>query len=211
MTTDADGWIEHDGKGMPVDGETVVDVQLRDIRGSMKEGPYSARTWGWAWKGRSLGTITHYRIVDEAKPAAVDPVWATSVGQTSAIREIDHFLSEQASGFVNGISKTHLRHWRTALSAVSQAGEATPETGYVLVKRGLYYRPNAQGYTGILAQAGIYSDEESARRIDEEGGVTRVKFANAAEVASSTWMDIQRDYWREEALRLRAMMTERAK
>jgi hypothetical protein len=24
------GWIDHDGKGMPVDGKTIVDVQFRD-------------------------------------------------------------------------------------------------------------------------------------------------------------------------------------
>lgn len=65
MTTDADGWIEHEGKGMPVDGETVVEVRFRDGYWASSM-PAMNRFWGAA----GLNTITHYRIVDEAKPAA---------------------------------------------------------------------------------------------------------------------------------------------
>lgn len=120
MTTDADGWIEHDGKGMPVDGETRVWVRFRDG----VEVCFTSLASEWGWGGEGTDTITHYRIVDEAKPAAVDPVWSTSSGQTSAIREIDHFLSEEASGFVNGISKTHLRHWRAAIASAMMTERA---------------------------------------------------------------------------------------
>lgn len=80
--------------------------------------------------------------------------------------------------------------------------ELDPKDAWVLIKRGLYWRPNAQGYTGILSQAGLYSDEESAARLDE--GVTRQKFSEAAEVSGATFIDIERDYWREECFRLRA-------
>ncbi len=118
MTTDADGWIEHDGKGMPVDGGTWVWVRFR--KSGTEIGPNQAGEWRWTWVRPGGSDITHYRIVDEARPDAVDPVWSTSVGQTSAIREIDHFLSEEASGFVDGISKTQLRHWRAALAAATK-------------------------------------------------------------------------------------------
>lgn len=77
----------------------------------------------------------------------------------------------------------------------------TPADGWVLIKRGLYWRPNAQGYTGILAQAGIYTDEDSAAYLDE--GVTRMRFSEAAEVAKATFIDIERDYWRDLCLRQR--------
>lgn len=37
-------WIEHDGKGMPVDGSTLVYVMFRD--GAKDEHPSRARIWG---------------------------------------------------------------------------------------------------------------------------------------------------------------------
>lgn len=67
MTTDADGWIKHNGNGMPVDGETEVLVRFRD--GTESRIPYSASEWRWGEDNG--GTITHYRIVYAAKPAAV--------------------------------------------------------------------------------------------------------------------------------------------
>ena len=44
-------------------------------------------------------------------PAISDEAVAT------AKREIGHFLSDRASGYVNGISKQHLRNWLAALEA----------------------------------------------------------------------------------------------
>ena len=77
--------------------------------------------------------------------------------------------------------------------------------GWVVIKRGLYWRPNSQGYTGLLSQAGVYSDEESAVLADGVD-VTRQSFKEAAEVMPATYTDIERDYWRDEALRLRALV-----
>ncbi len=85
----------------------------------------------------------------------------------------------------------------------TESNSLTPENGWVLIKRGLYWRPNAQGYTGILAQAGLYSDEDSASRARPDEGVTRMPFREAAEVAKATFDDIAADYWREETMRLR--------
>ncbi len=91
------------------------------------------------------------------------------------------------------------------------ATEAVPREGYVLIKRGLYWRPNAQGYTGILSEAGIYSDEDSAAYLDE--GVTRQLASAAMEVAAATYSDWACDYWREKASRfdpntIRSILTE---
>ncbi len=80
----------------------------------------------------------------------------------------------------------------------------TPETGYVLIKRGLYWRPDGAGYTGIIAQAGIYSDEESLKRVG--GGVTRMLFREAPEVARATFNDYAATWWQEEALRVRNLL-----
>lgn len=61
MTTDADGWIEHDGKGMPVDGETEIEVMYAD--GIKFDG--RADEWtGWDWEGHLMTRIVRYRIAD---------------------------------------------------------------------------------------------------------------------------------------------------
>ncbi len=36
---------------------------------------------------------------------------------------------------------------------------------WVIVKRGLYYRPNAKGYTGNIDEAWIVSEEEANKRV----------------------------------------------
>lgn len=68
------------------------------------------------------------------------------------------------------------------------------ETRYVLVKRGLYWRPGSWGYTDSILEAGTYSDEESARYV-EKGSfnrpgelVTRVEVSEAlkAELARAS-------------------------
>lgn len=53
------GWIKHDGKGMPVDGETLVHVRFFD--GSENYSPCPAIEWDWGEDGPKR--ITHYRIV----------------------------------------------------------------------------------------------------------------------------------------------------
>lgn len=52
-------------------------------------------------------------------------------------------------------------------------------TEYLLMKRGLYYRPNAQGYTSELLEAGFYSASESASRCEGVPGVTRLRLDHA--------------------------------
>lgn len=62
-----DGWIEHDGKGMPVDGETMVSVRFRE-KGERGSAP--ARFWDrcnpscWRHTGEETELdIIAYRVV----------------------------------------------------------------------------------------------------------------------------------------------------
>lgn len=54
---------------------------------------------------------------------------------------------------------------------------------YLLMRHGLYYRPHAQGYTGVKRHAGRY--EKSDERPDY--GVTAIHEDDAAEYAPSCW------------------------
>lgn len=68
-------WIKHDGKGMPVDGDTLVDVLHADstptLRIFAREAINDDDRYGFDWwshrdtmKGHEYGYITHYRIID---------------------------------------------------------------------------------------------------------------------------------------------------
>lgn len=61
----ADGWIAHDGNGMPVDGPTKVKVRFRD--GKEDPGsPWSAAQWGANWSHHPPcdADIVAYRVVE---------------------------------------------------------------------------------------------------------------------------------------------------
>lgn len=46
---------------------------------------------------------------------------------------------------------------------------------YVMVKHGLYYRPNSCGYTGNLFEAGLYTPEEAKKQESSKGYPDEVK------------------------------------
>jgi hypothetical protein len=62
---------------------------------------------------------------------------------------------------------------------------------WLLMKRGLYWRPNSQGYTGLKSEAGRYTDEEVAiyRRQDERE-VFILDAETADEIAPKCWPDV---------------------
>jgi hypothetical protein len=62
---------------------------------------------------------------------------------------------------------------------------------WLLLKRGLYWRPNSQGYTGLKSEAGRYTDEEVAiyRRQDERE-VFILDAETADEIAPKCWPDV---------------------
>lgn len=55
--------------------------------------------------------------------------------------------------------------------------------GHVLVKRGLYYRPNGNGYTGLKCEAGLYE----ASYADGDEWITAIPFADAPEFSPACW------------------------
>lgn len=64
------------------------------------------------------------------------------------------------------------------------------EPRYLLLKRGLYYRPNNQGYTGIKENAGRYTKAEGDALAD--CGVTAVHEDDADEFSAACYHDVAR-------------------
>lgn len=61
-------------------------------------------------------------------------------------------------------------------------------TEYVLIKRGLYYAPNCQGYTGVLAEAGRYTEDQARPRVEGSGGeVTMLPVYDAYPFSPACW------------------------
>ncbi len=56
---------------------------------------------------------------------------------------------------------------------------------YVVMKRGLFYRPNAHGYTACKCQAGRFFKAEAKRQESHEDGVSIMLLRDAPEYAGS--------------------------
>lgn len=69
-----------------------------------------------------------------------------------------------------------------------------PEHGYLLVKGGLYYRPDACGYTGIKANAGRYSLAEAEYYHDPSAGVSVTHESIAPEFSCACYDDLKAQY-----------------
>lgn len=73
---------------------------------------------------------------------------------------------------------------------------------YLLIKRDLYWRPNARGYTGLKSDAGRYTLVDAQKY--SNSGVTMLHEDEAADISRGCFQDIA-DKWRaEEITRLRA-------
>jgi hypothetical protein len=66
----------------------------------------------------------------------------------------------------------------------------TPQDGWLLMKRGLYWRPGGHGYTGVKSQAGRWS-RAKAVEICRNGDSTRIHESEAKPYAPSCCHDIR--------------------
>jgi hypothetical protein len=63
-------------------------------------------------------------------------------------------------------------------------------TEYLLVKRGLYYGPDNQGYTGVKAKAGRYMEGDARPR----DGVTAIHEDEAPMFAPACWQEVKVEF-----------------
>jgi hypothetical protein len=71
---------------------------------------------------------------------------------------------------------------------------------YLLTKRGLYYGPNNQGYTGLRERAGRYFQSDA----DGLSGVGAIHEDEAPEFAPACWQDVKVSYLQDIIVRQRA-------
>jgi len=88
--------------------------------------------------------------------------------------------------------------------AVSAAMRKAMARDYVLVKRGLYYRPNSMGYTGVLDEAGRYTEAEAKAQTEHCDGITARLASEAPRFSDACWTEtrvktVQGDLARAEA------------
>lgn len=67
---------------------------------------------------------------------------------------------------------------------------------YLIEKRGLYYRPNAQGYTGLKSEAGLYDLDELSLHFPNfdspnQDGMTFVDVDDAPDYSSACPWDVK--------------------
>lgn len=67
---------------------------------------------------------------------------------------------------------------------------------YLIEKRGLYYRPDAKGYTGLKSEAGLYELEQVALHFPNfdspnQGGMTFVEVDDAPDYSSACPWDVK--------------------
>jgi len=67
------------------------------------------------------------------------------------------------------------------------------DESYLIIKRGLYYRPNSSGYTGIKDNAGRYTWDEASSHSDIHSGVHFIHEDDAPDFSEKCFDDIARD------------------
>jgi hypothetical protein len=68
-----------------------------------------------------------------------------------------------------------------------------PTEGWLLIKRGLYWMPNAQGYTGLKRRAGRYSLDDARSWTGHQSEITMVHESSVPDFSDNCYPDIKAD------------------
>lgn len=80
--------------------------------------------------------------------------------------------------------------------------DVTQKADHVLIKRGLYYRPDGNGYTGLKSEAGLYPPAYA----NDLERVSAVPFEEAPDFAPACFVETKITYLRAEVERLRGAL-----
>jgi len=70
------------------------------------------------------------------------------------------------------------------------------EGPYLIMKRGLYYKPNSCGYTGVKDRAGRYSLTETAVHFPNvsDSGLSYIHEDEAPDYSEACWDDVKQEH-----------------
>lgn len=131
---------------------------------------------------------------DSLLPEAM--IWAGIEVQEQVDRDNANYIAGETTDWDQGMIAVAI--YRAMLTAapkaepLSNAQQLEGDDAYLLVKRDLYYRPNANGYTGIKDHAGRYTKAESERHADPMSGVSMVMADEAPEFSAACFDDLAR-------------------
>lgn len=109
---------------------------------------------------------------------------------------------KRKSRLTTAVQATNLLHHTTEGKDMSETEDGAH---YLIMKRGLYERPNHQGYTGIRDHAGRYSLEEAKHMFRLSNGECRwVHEDQAQEFLPAAWDDLVIKHLLEQRDALRA-------
>lgn len=95
------------------------------------------------------------------------------------------------------------------MSATNKPEPQNLGDAYVIMKRGYYYRPKAQGYTSVLAEAGRFTlAEAKAQSNHEPPRVTYRRLSEAHELSAGAPLEVQLDHAHSKIARLKAALDE---
>ncbi len=103
---------------------------------------------------------------------------------------LDHASGAPVWSVADGRYETDLPALATREEAPAEAGE--DDGLFLLMKRDLYYRPNAMGYTGIKDHAGRYTKAEAENHADPISGVTAIAAIDAPDFSPACFDDLAR-------------------
>ena len=85
-----------------------------------------------------------------------------------------------------------------------KAEESDANECYLIMKRGLYYKPNSSGYTGIKDYAGRYTLTDTALRFPNEShsGLSYIHESNAPEYSEACFYDLKLEHQLKKSIAL---------
>lgn len=179
--------------------EACVDVPVKDLRAitdALTAAPVREEGGAVDVGREAIWKLVHevWQLLDEAE---TDSAGITTPDQerwqavSDAMDALEALVPDSAGPFWGGFPVNYF--WPALATREEAPAEAGEDDGlFLLMKRGLYYRPNAMGYTGIKDHAGRYTKAEAENHADPISGVTAIAAIDAPDFSPACFDDLAR-------------------